>query len=99
MTNTNARCGRRLNLSNNIQPGSIDMQIDMQNAKLTWTFLCLLAAAALLGSVESAAAKSKPTYDQTWALCPKQLNKTVPRDSSARYSAGAACMMKYGYRI
>ena len=95
MTNTNARRGRRIILSNNIQPGSIDMQ----NAKLTWTFLCLLAAAALLGSVESAAAKSKPTYDQAWALCTKQLNKTVPRDSSARYSAGAACMMKYGYRI
>jgi hypothetical protein len=71
----------------------------MQNAKLTCTFLCLLAATALLGSVESAAAKSKPTYDQAWALCTKQLNKTVPRDSSARYSAGAACMMKYGYRI
>jgi molybdenum-dependent DNA-binding transcriptional regulator ModE len=95
MTNTNARRGRRIILSNNIQPGSIDMQ----NAKLTCTFLCLLAATALLGSVESAAAKSKPTYDQAWALCTKQLNKTVPRDSSARYSAGAACMMKYGYRI
>jgi molybdenum-dependent DNA-binding transcriptional regulator ModE len=71
----------------------------MQNAKLTCTFLCLLAATALLGSVESAAAKSKPTYDQAWALCTKQLNKTVPRDSSARYSAGAARMMKDGYRI
>jgi hypothetical protein len=33
MTNTNARRGRRVILSNNIQPGSIDMQ----NAKLTCT--------------------------------------------------------------
>jgi hypothetical protein len=33
MTNTNARRGRRIILSNNIQPGSIDMQ----NAKLTCT--------------------------------------------------------------
>jgi len=70
----------------------------MQNAKLTCTPV-LARGSRLLGSVESAAAKSKPTYDQAWALCTKHLNKTVPRVSSARYSAGAACMMKYGYRI
>ena len=95
MTNTNARRGRRVILSNNIQPGSIDMQ----NAKLTCNSCACSRQPPLLGSVESAAAKSKPTYDQAWALCTKQLNKTVPRDSSARYSAGTACMMKYGNRI
>jgi len=94
MTNTNADAADGLFFRTTFNPGASTCK--MQNSH---ALLCLLAAAALLGSVESAAAKSKPTYDQAWALCTKQLNKTVPRDSSARYSAGTACMMKYGYRI
>jgi hypothetical protein len=70
------------------------------NSKLTRTIICVLSVAALFGTMEAAAAKSKPTYEQAWALCTKHLNRAgVSKDSSARYSAGAACMHKYGYRI
>jgi uncharacterized metal-binding protein len=74
-------------------------EVDVSKAKLL-VIIYTLSVAALCGSFGSAVAKSKPTYDQAWALCTKHINHSVPKDNhSARYSAGAACMHKYGYRI
>ena len=72
----------------------------MPKSKLTRTMNCALTVVALFGTVQSGVAKARPTYDQAWALCTKHLNQAgVAKDSSARYSAGAACMLHYGYRI
>jgi len=47
-----------------------------------------------------AATSKKITYEQAWAKCKKELDKTVPWDQhAAKASAGTACMQRYGYRI
>jgi hypothetical protein len=75
-------------------------EVDVPNREVSRVIVCSLAAAIVFWNVGSVAAKARPTYDQAWALCTKQLNRAgVAKDSSARYSAGAACMHKYGYRI
>jgi hypothetical protein len=72
----------------------------MPKSKLTRTVICALTVVTLFGTVQSGVAKARPTYDQAWALCTKHLDQAgVRKDASARYSAGAACMQHYGYRI
>ena len=72
----------------------------MSKSKLTRTVFCAVTVVALFGTVQSGGAKARPTYDQAWALCTKALTRAgIRKDESARYSAGAACMLHYGYRI
>ena len=55
-----------------------------------------------LGVVDTAFAAKKPehiTYEQAWARC-KTFTDVLPRDAqSQRYSRGAACMHRLGYRL
>jgi hypothetical protein len=79
----------------------------MPKSKQARAMICALTVVALFGTVQSGVAKTRPiynqarpTYDQAWALCIKHLDQAgVRKDASARYSAGAACMLHYGYRI
>ena len=61
-----------------------------------------LSIAMPLGIGDTAFAAKKPehvTYEQAWARC-KTFTDMIPRDAhSQRYSRGAACMHKYGYRL
>jgi hypothetical protein len=44
----------------------------------------------------------KLTYEQAWTQCKEEVTKNVPNESTtsaARYSAGGACMHRYGYRL
>ena len=60
----------------------------------------LLAAAFGIIGVSDAMAQKKVSYEKAWADCKQQIDRTVPGDqASARTSAGAACMKKYGYRL
>ena len=59
----------------------------------------------LRGSMTNPKKKKKvaanPTYEEAWGLCTKQMdrNHILRQDAGQRYSAGAACMLQYGYRI
>ena len=59
----------------------------------------LVAAVAFSG----AASAAKMTYNQAFAKCKAEIAGNVPmtdsNTSAARYTAGSACMKKYGYRL
>jgi hypothetical protein len=66
----------------------------------------LFAAGFVLafGVTDSASAKHKKvSYDQAWKICKDQMDKgKIPgtsTQSNERYTRGAGCMKKYGYRI
>jgi hypothetical protein len=66
----------------------------------------VIAAGALVGvlfaSVCTASAEKKLTYAQAFAKCKEEISKNLPGESLAtgpRYSAGGACMHRYGYRL
>ena len=60
----------------------------------------IAVAFAVFAMASAPAAAAKPTYEQAWAGCKAQLDRTVPGDqASARHSAGASCMKKYGFRL
>jgi hypothetical protein len=46
-------------------------------------------------------AKAQMTYEQAWTQCKKFVDAGVASwdQTSQRYSRGAACMKKFGYRI
>ena len=55
-----------------------------------------------LPRVASAQQAKKLSYEQAWAQCKQEIGKNVPNESAttaARYSAGGACMHKYGFRL
>jgi len=55
---------------------------------------------AIAISPNAFAQSKKLSYEQAWAQCKSEVNRTVPGDqASARTSAGGACMHKYGYRL
>jgi hypothetical protein len=59
-----------------------------------------LAAAFAVLAASDALAQKKLSYEQAWATCKAQIDKTMPGDQqTARASAGAGCMKKYGYRL
>ena len=59
-----------------------------------------LAAAFGLAAPSDALAQKKPSYEQAWAQCKAQIDRTIPGDQqTTRASAGAGCMQKYGYRL
>jgi hypothetical protein len=68
-------------------------------------FIALLAVtfAAPLGFADNASAAKKLTYDQAWAVCKAKMDKAgvygTGLQANERYTRGAGCMRKYGYRI
>jgi hypothetical protein len=77
----------------------------MRTTSVTFTFIvAAISAGMLLSNAQPASAKkqkAKPTYEQAWALCTAEMdrNHILKVDAGQRYAAGAACMLKYGYRI
>lgn len=64
--------------------------------------LATLASAALLIAVAPAHAqqkKEKVSREQAWSLCAAEISKIPGDQHSQRYTAGAACMKKYGHKI
>ena len=67
--------------------------------------IAILSAMALVltAGVDAATAKTKMlSYESAFAKCKQEIGATVPGEaatSGARYSAGGACMKKYGYRL
>jgi hypothetical protein len=66
----------------------------------------LLASSVMvlgLVPVSDASAQKKLSYSQAMASCKKEISANVPMldatTSAARYTAGSACMKKYGYRL
>ena len=61
-------------------------------------------ALVLTAGVDAATAKTKKlSYESAFAKCKQEIGASVPGSdattSGARYSAGGACMKKYGYRL
>jgi hypothetical protein len=71
-------------------------------AKLTSGMLAAITMSAVAFS-GAAEAKSKMSYEQAFGKCKAEISKNVPMSdtttSAARYTAGSACMKKYGYRL
>ncbi len=55
----------------------------------------LAAAIALVGPAPAQAAK-KMTYEQAYTACKKELDTS---GTTQRYTMGAGCMQKYGFRL
>jgi hypothetical protein len=69
-------------------------------------FATLLAAGLALAfgfADQASAAKKKLTYEQAYAKCKAIMDKEgtpgTTTQSNVRYTRGAACMKKYGYRL
>ena len=66
------------------------------------TVVAAAAAIAFTGSALAQAAK-KMTYAQAYTACKKELDAAgapgVGVSASARYTMGAGCMQKYGFRL
>jgi hypothetical protein len=65
---------------------------------------CVAAALVILAvpmmAYPALAKHKKLTYEQAWAACKIDVDKNLAKDAhGARYSRGAACMHKYGYRL
>ena len=59
-----------------------------------------VAAVFTFAAAPDAVAQKKMSYDQAWAACKAQIERTVPGDQqAARATAGAGCMQKYGYQL
>ena len=72
--------------------------------KLLVALLAITVAAAFgLADNASAAAKKKLTYEQAYAKCKALIDKAgywgTSTQANVRYTSGAACMKKYGYRL
>jgi hypothetical protein len=70
---------------------------------LTPVIAIALAASLACVSNASAQAQKKVTYQQAFKLCKDELDKSgaypVGLNASARATAGAGCMSKYGFRL
>ena len=63
-------------------------------------FALPVAAVFVFSAATQAIAQKKPSYEQAWAACKAQIDRTTPGDQqTAKASAGAGCMKKYGYRL
>jgi hypothetical protein len=69
-------------------------------------FATLLTAGLALAfglADQASAAKKKLTYEQAYAKCKAIMDKEgtpgTTTQSNVRYTRGAACMKKYGYRL
>lgn len=65
--------------------------------------LLAITLAAPLGFVGAASAAKKLTYEQAWKVCKDKLDKAgaygTSTQANERYTRGAGCMKKYGYKI
>jgi hypothetical protein len=65
--------------------------------------IALSLATALAFAVSPVSAAKKISYEKAWETCKQEIGANVPwadtNMSAARYTAGAACMKKYGYRL
>jgi hypothetical protein len=63
----------------------------------------MIAVAFGFADNASAASKKKLTYDEAYAKCKSIMDKEgtpgTSTQSNVRYTRGAACMKKYGYRL
>lgn len=62
-----------------------------------------LVAFFAIASAPTASAAKKMTYESAFAKCKQEISASVPGSdvttSAARYTAGSACMRKYGFRL
>jgi hypothetical protein len=60
-----------------------------------------LAIPFAIADTASAQGKAKKlTYEQAWAECKKDVDKSgIPGADAGRYTRGAACMKQHGYRL
>jgi len=74
----------------------------MCKSKMLASFFVVTFAASL-GLVGTASAAKKVTYDQAWAICKAKMDKAgvygTGLQANERYTRGAGCVRKYGYRI
>jgi hypothetical protein len=69
------------------------------------TVIVAVSAAMLFAGADMASAQKKGkkvTYEEAWEICRKDVQANLPGDttqSAARYTRGAGCMKKYGYRL
>lgn len=74
---------------------------------LNYRILAVLLAGAFVagpGLAGSAVAKTKKlTYEQAWEVCKKEMDKMgifgTGIQANERYTRGAGCMKKHGYKI
>lgn len=64
-------------------------------------FVMLIAAtlAIAFGLGDGASAAKKLTYEQAYAKCKSVMDKARVSGHTERYTVGAGCMKKYGYRL
>ena len=55
----------------------------------------------LSGIPDASAQKKKLTYEQAFAKCKEDVNRTLPTEynSAGRYARGGACMKQFGYNL
>jgi hypothetical protein len=63
--------------------------------------LSLAGVLFLSGIPDASAQKKKLTYEQAFAKCKEDVNRTLPTEyhSAGRYARGGACMKEYGYHL
>jgi hypothetical protein len=76
----------------------------MPKFNLSVAAVTALSVGMLFAATEMASAQKakKMTYEQAYAACAKDIQANVPPEtttSAGRYTRGAACMKKYGYRL
>ena len=72
----------------------------MFKSKLFGAVIALSAVALLAPATTASAAKAKRiSYDEAWAECKKDVSFLPGEQQGARYTRGAGCMKKYGYRL
>lgn len=63
-------------------------------------FAMAIAVPLALAGVSAAQAAKKLSYEQAWAKCKAQIDKTqFGEQQTNRATAGAGCMRQYGYRL
>jgi hypothetical protein len=68
------------------------------------SMLIAVTVVTMVGMTHSAFAnkiKKKLTYEEAWTLCTAELDRSnvLKVEPGQRYAAGAACMLRHGYRI
>jgi glycerol-3-phosphate O-acyltransferase len=71
----------------------------IQFAMVALSSALLLASAGVAAAQQSQPKKQKITKEEAWSRCAAEVSKIASDHHSQRYSAGAACMLKYGYKI